>query len=229
MSKTHISGPLILTGQDGADGSALLLGIGTAADPATTSVAGKNFKEFRFESKATSGDSRGEYLRLYLAGAGVSGEALRAFTTVDDVAAANAHGAHISLNFATSGTITGQGIAGRNTLHLPPTALSSNVTLAAVQAEVYSDGSLSDPGGSTLLSFFRAVNDGHANGKADVDDDAVLFELNGFTAGSGHVVDNSDGSGGTTLDFTNIVTLKIRIGSTLYYIPAAQTIAVTGA
>ena len=226
----HLTGPLYIQGNGAeAEPSALIFGAGTSADPATTSSADKNFIEYRVQSSATSGDARGIYDRLYISGAGGGGEALRAFTTISNVAAANAHGAHISLSFGTSGTVTGQGIAGRNTLHLPTTALASNVTLAAVQAEIYSDGSTSDPGGSTLLSFFRAVNGGNANGRADVDDDAVLMELIGFTAGASNMVDNSDGTGGTTLDFDNVVKLRIRIGSTLYYIPAAQSINVTGA
>ena len=220
---THITGPLIMNGQGGAENDSVVLGIGTSTSPAVCDTASTNFKEFRFDCGATSGDARGEYLRLYITGAGGGGEALRAFTTVNDVAAATVHGAHISLNFGTSGTVTGQGIAGRNTLHLPTTALTSNVTLAALQAEIWSDGSTSDPGGSTLLSFFRAVNGGHANGKADVDDDAMLLEMNGFTLGSGNLV-SANTAGKSTLDFTNWVLLKIRIGSTIHYIPAAQTI-----
>lgn len=214
MGATHFSGPIVITGQGGSNSAGLLGGIGTAADPATSATAGAIFTEYRLESTATSGDARGEYLRLYLSGAGGGGEAFRAFTTVNDVAAASAHGAHISLNFGTSGTVTGQGIAGRFTLHLPTTALTSNVTMGAVQAEIWSDGSTSDPGGSTLLSYFRAVNGGNASGKADVDDDAVLFELSGFTAGAAKTF-----STGTTVLSNMVASLKIRVGSTLYYIP----------
>ena len=215
-----------LDGNDAGDPSALLFGAGTAASPATTATADKNFLEFRVENSATSGDNRGLYLREYLSGAGGGGEAARIFTTVNNVAASTAHGAHISLNFGASGTVTGQGIAGRNTLHLPTTALSSNVTMAAVQAEIYSDGSTSDPGGSTKLSFFRAVNARHASGMADVDDDANLFELIGFTAGSGNLV-SANTAGKSTLDFTNWVLLRIDIAGTTHYIPAAQTIGAT--
>lgn len=214
MGATHFTGPLVITGQGGADSNGLIAGVGTAASPATSATAGAIFKEYRLESTATSGDARGEYLRLYISGAGGGGEALRAFTTVNDVAAANAHGAHISLNFGTSGTVTGQGIAGRFTLHMPTTALTSNVTMGAVQAEIWSDGSTSDPGGSTLLSFFRAVNGGNATGAADVDDDAVLFELNGFTSGAAKLF-----STGTTVVANMVASLKIRVGATLYYIP----------
>jgi len=211
MAKTHFSGPVVI-GKTGADGTALIGGIGTNASRETTATASANFFEYRLENSATSGDNRGEYLRLYLTGAGGGGEAMRIFTTVEDVAAANAHGAHISLNFGTSGTVTGQGIANRCTLHLPTTALASNVTLSAVQAEVYSDGSTSDPGGSTILSFFRAVNGGHASGMADVDDDAVLFDLQGFTDATGNLFLS-------TAPSTLAASLRVLVGSTTYYLP----------
>lgn len=193
---------------------ALVMGLGTSTARAVANVADKNFLSFYFENLATSGDNRGMYLRHYISGAGGGGEAARIFSTVNNVAAGTAHGAHISLSFGTSGTVTGQGIAARNTLHMPTTALSSNVTMSAVQAEIWSDGSTSDPGGSTLLSFFRAVNGGDATGAADVDDDAVLFELSGFTNSSGNLFQT-----GTTINPVAAGSLKIRVGSTLYYIP----------
>ena len=218
MAKTHFSGPLIITGQGGADGSALLGGIGTSASPATTATADKKFFEYRLENTATSGDNRGLYLRLYLGGAGGGGEAARIFTTVNDVAAGTAHGAHISLNFASTGTVTGTGVAMRATLHLPDVALTSNVTMAAVQAEIYSDGSDSDPGGSTLLSYFRAVNGGHADGIADVDDDVVLFDIQGHTIASGNMIEAST----TEANYSH--SIRILVGSTNYYLMAADSV-----
>lgn len=206
-----------LDGQGGGTSPALVFGVGLSSDPATTSTAGKNFLEFRTQSTATSGDSRGIYNRLYLAGAGVSGESLRSFTTVSDVAAATAHGAHISLSFGSTGTITGQGIATRSTLHLKNEALASNVTMAALQAEIYSDGADSDPGGSTKLSYLRCVNDGHANGIADVDDDANLIEIIGHTIGAGNMVV-------AEIDETKFShKIRINIGGTTYYLMACAT------
>src|SRR3972149_5419162 len=94
-----------------------LFGAGGVGSPFVDDTAGVIFKEFRLDCGATSGDARGEYLRLYITGTGGGGESFRAFTTVSDVVAATAHGAHISLNFGTSGRVTGQGIAMRGTLH----------------------------------------------------------------------------------------------------------------
>ena len=211
MGKTHFSGPVVV-GKTGADGTALIGGIGTNADRETTATASANFLEYRLENSATSGDNRGMYLRLYMTGAGGGGEAARIFTTVEDVAAGTAHGAHISLNFGTSGTVTGQGVAARCTLHLPNTALTSNVTMSAVQAEIYSDGSNADPGGSTILSLFRAVNGGHADGMADVDDDAVFFDVQGFADATGNLFLS-------TAPSTLAASLRCRVGTTTYYLP----------
>lgn len=216
MAATHFSGPVIVTGQGGADNDSLISGIGTSASPATSSSPGAMFKEYRLESTATSGDARGEYLRLYISGTGGGGEAFRAFTTVNNVVGASAHGAHISLNFGTSGRLTGQGIAMRGTLHMPATALpASNVTYSAVQAEIWSDAATSDPSGN-LLSFFRAVNGGDATGGADVDDDVALFDISGVTIATGNMVAAST----TEANYSHSV--RVRINGTNYYMMLAS-------
>lgn len=218
-----IYGKMALGGTTPATGS-IYGGAGSSSSKVSSSEADKNFLEFRFQNSATSGDNRGIYLRLYLTGAGGGGEALRAFTTVQDVAAGTAHGAHISLNFGDTGTVTGQGIAGRNTLHMPDVALTSNVTMAALQAEIYADGSDTDPGGSTILSFIRTAVGGHADGIADIEDDAAWVEFNGFTAASGNVI-GANTADECQLNFTNWVPIRIKIGSTVHYLVAAQTVA----
>jgi hypothetical protein len=206
-----------LDGGGGGANSALVFGAGTAALPATSATAGAIFLEFRTKATATSGDARGIYNRLYISGAGGGGEALRNFTTVDNVAAATAHGSHTSINFGTTGTVTGQAIASRNTLHLKNEALTGNVTYAALQAEIYSDGADSDPGGSTKLSYLRCVNDGHANGIADVDDDANLIEIIGHTIASGNMVE-------ADVDESKMShKIRINIDGTTYYLMACAT------
>lgn len=155
---------------------------GTLAARVTEDTADMKFLAFYFDNGATSGDNRGMYLRQYLTGAGGGGEAARIFTTCEDVACGTAHGAHISLNFGTSGSLTGLGAAMRGTLHIPQTNNWAGGNCAAIQAEIFSDHADSDPVGMTGLSFFRVVNDGSA--KDDVDDDAVFFDLVGVTSGA---------------------------------------------
>ncbi len=167
--------------------SAILMAAGASSTRATTATANKNFFEFRVENTATSGDNRGIYNRLYLGGAAGGGESLRSFTTVDDVAASTAHGAHISLNFGTTGSITGQGIAMRGTLHIPNSALTAG-TYAAVQAELWADGSSSDISGTTAHAVWRTVVGGDATGGAT----AVNFmdmSIPAAMIGSGTMVD----------------------------------------
>lgn len=126
-----------------------ILGGGTSTDPVLSSA---NDKMASFYTKHTgTGSVEGLYWRHYLAGAGSSGEALRAFTTVQAVAAANARGAHISLSFSAYATsyVTGEGRALKATLHLPNGALHANGTYSAFQAEVYLDGTDADPSAVT--------------------------------------------------------------------------------
>lgn len=207
--------------------SAFLHGGGTATYPLVSASAG-NFMSYYLSGSATSGAYRGMYLRLYNTGGGTAtSDALRVFNSVHNVTGSTHTGAHISLNFGTTGKLTGLGVASRNTLHIPNQAMSGGGTYAAMQAEIFSDGDDSDPAGMTRLALIRCVNDGTSNGKADVDDDAVLLDLDGFTAGSGNMVSANTASG-TTLVFTNWVTLRVNIGGTVHYIPAAQTIAASG-
>ncbi len=185
--KRFAVGNLALT-TEGANTAAVLHGLGTSTTPAKIGTADKNFIGYWMENSATSGSNRGVYLRFYLSGAAGSGECLRVFTTVKDVAAGTAHGAHLTLNFASSGSITGLGVASRNTLHVANAAAPANGTYAATQPEIYSDGSASDPTAVAELSFIRCVNGGDATGVGLVDDKAFFVVFSGGAAGSGNMI-----------------------------------------
>lgn len=148
------------------------------------------FDERRYDCGAATGTARGMYLRLYITGVmSGGGEALRAFTDCENVrVGGGVHGAHISLKFGASGSASGLAVANRCTLHLPTTALAAGGNYAAIQAEIWSDGTSSDAGAVQALSFFRVVNDGHANGIADVDDDVFLFDIIGGAQDDAHLV-----------------------------------------
>jgi len=165
-----------------------LIKAGTSSARVVEDTANMKFMSFYLDNGATSGDNRGLYLRLYLTGAGGGGEAARIFTTCEDVACGTAHGAHISLNFGSTGSVTGLGVANRNTIHVPDAALSGG-TYAATQAEIYADGSSSDISGATKYSFIRLVADGDATGIANIDANAFLFDMSGLTTASGRFVD----------------------------------------
>jgi hypothetical protein len=194
---------------------------GTALAPVTEDTADMKFVSFYFDNGATSGDNRGIYNRLALTGAGASGESLRSITAVTDVAAVDARGAHISLSFGATGTVTGSGQALTATLHIADQATQAG-TLSAITAEIYSDGDTSDPAGASL-SLIRFSTAG-GNGTADIDDDVALFDIDsGFTPGSGNLV-SAVTSATDVLDVQNWATIRIRISGTTYYIPIGTAI-----
>lgn len=164
----------------------VILGSGTSAAPCLGgTTSDKNFLSFYLSSAATTGTTRGMYLRTYLT-AGAGGEALRVFNTVSsNTPADTVNGAHISLNFgASAGNVTGLGTAARCTVHVPNRALTG--TGAAVQAEFFSDGASSDISGK--WAGLRIVNNGNATGIGKVDDAAYALSLSGFTAGAGNLI-----------------------------------------
>lgn len=202
--------------KNGADpANALLHGIGTTSSPATTATANKMFMEYRCSTTAASGDNRLQYLRYFLEGAG-GGECLRAATIVNNNVG-TAHGAHFGMEFeATAGgsECSGLGVGVRGTLTIPNVASwAPSGTYAAAMFEIYSDGTASDPAGMTELSVLRLANSGNATGAADVDTDAFLISVQGFTAGTGKVVEAGTGMGTVT------GTLKIKIGADTRYLP----------
>jgi len=208
----EISGKINHSGANGLTSSSPMVLAGTSSVPITTSAANIKFLQYYLETTATSGDNRAMYLRLYLSGAGAGGEAARIFTTINDVACGTAHGAHISLNFADSGELSGLGVASRNTLHIPDDAGWTGGNLSPLMAEIYSDGAASDPDGVTNLSYIQISNSGNANGIADVDDDVNLLSIQGHTVASGNmIVADTDET-----KFSHKA--RILVGSTPYYI-----------
>jgi len=219
---------LNVNGTGAAAASGLLLGGGTTADPVTTSTADAKFIELRCETTATSGDNRLAYLRYELGGTG-GGECLRALTRID-ANVGTAHGAHISLAFtATAGVseCSGLGVAARATLHIPNVASwAPTGTYSAGMFEIYSDGTASDPAGMTELSVLQLSNSGDGTGKADVDTDAFLLSVQGFTVGdeaADKVWINTITA--ATINAACTEALKIKVGSNTRYIPIATATA----
>lgn len=145
---------------EGANTAALLHGIGTTTTPASIgTTANKNFLGYWVKSTATTGDTRGMYLRLYLSAAG-SGEALRAYTTCDAANVATggtANGAHVSLNVTGSGTISGQANAIRATLDVAQD-LTPGGTLAAISAEFVAGTGVTLPTNRSLIRLIDSAN-----------------------------------------------------------------------
>jgi hypothetical protein len=156
-----------------------------------SSTANIRFLNLLNTTSATSGDNRGIYNRLYMTGAGGSGESLRTYTDIVGVAVGTAHGAHISLGMGestTGGSVTGLGVAMRATLGLPDVALGAAGTYAAIMPEIYAFGASSSPAAVTELSFIRCVAGGDSTGRGAIDDKAYLFVIDGVAEGAGNMV-----------------------------------------
>jgi hypothetical protein len=112
--------------------------------------------------------------------------------------------------YGASGRTTGLGSAFVAELTL--SAGTSSGTYAPVEIELNAPASAST---GTLTSFIHASTQG-AN-VAAVDDNAVFFNLQGVTAGSGHIFQT-----GTTLG-TAGATIKVRVGNNNFFLPLYAT------
>ena len=214
-SSGNISVPGVIAPKAGDSGgtlaaaNAILMGRGTSAKPALTSVANKCFLEFRTKSSATSGDSRGYYHRHEIGGAGGGGEALRAFAKVT-AAATTCRGAHISVDMHADGSCSGFG-AGVDAQVLFGAAAYGN-TLTALNAELYgSEGATISVAGSA--SFLRCVIGGDSTAIASISSNAAFLSF-ANAAGSGKIVDSD------ITALTGKAGLRVYVNGALYgYIP----------
>lgn len=211
---------VIATGQKlGSSGAtaanAILMGVGTSANPSTTSTADKVFIELRTQSTATSGTSRCLYMRHDLAGAGQSGECLRAFTDLT-AAVSTARGAHISVQAGATGYVTGLAAGVDAQLYIKNEVLPAGGTYTGLNVEIYSTGSTTAVSAVTAMSAIRVALGGDGTGAGRVDDKASLILLTGGANGSGNIV--SDAGNEPTW---NSATHKIRCsmnGTTMYLV-----------
>jgi len=207
------AGTFSFTGSGGAaSANSLLMGVGTSASPATTAVASKVFMEFRTQSSATSGDSRCLYMRHDLSGAAGGGEALRAFTKVS-AACSTARGAHISLDMAAAGTLSGFGAGIDSQLMLGGAGYSG--TLTALNLELYGNASaqVSVAGGT---SFLRCNIGGDSTAVTNISTNGAFLSL-ANAAGSGLMLDSD------ITALTGKAALRVYVAGSLYgYIPVVS-------
>lgn len=142
-----------------------VFGGGTDAAPLAHATAG-HFIEFRTESTATSGTSRGLYFAHSSEGAGQDNDAIRIYARTRAALTGN-HGAHISIDYDAGGSISGLGTAFRCTHHIPNRGLTGG-NLAALSAEFWMDGS-SSSADTTNASILRLGVNGDATGQGSVE------------------------------------------------------------
>jgi len=158
----------------------------------------------------------GLYVRDYIAAAAKSNDAFRAFATVQNVAAATVRGAHVSLSFGASGSVSGLGAALECTLHMPSAGGMAG-TNYAIKAAINSDGALADPAGATTIAFLGFVQQGTQAGLDDFEDDGVVFDFSGFNADADNLHILSSVSLAELPAST--VGLRCKVGASLYYLP----------
>lgn len=189
--------PVTFSAGGGALCQGTLAGAGSAADRVGNAATAGNFLEFRLDDSATSGISRGLYMRLYRSAAGTAtGEVIRSFLTVE-AAVANACSTHMSLNWGASGSVSaiGSAAAAATTLHVYNGATARG-TQWGHNVQIHSDGASSDISGTTAHAILSIQATGNATG-ADLVKNAMAFSNIGTNSGSSGymIVDGSHDAG----------------------------------
>ena len=179
-------------------------------------AASTTFRHYRYDCGATSGFSQGMYLRLAVTGAAAGGQAARLFTTVDDVSGSTARGAHISLDFDATGSLTGLGAAMDATLHIPNAAMAANGEYAAISADINADGAASDPAAVAQLSYIRASLQGDGTGQDAIDDVANFIAFTGQDVGANNMIFTNAALAATHL-------IRCSLNGVAFYLMATDT------
>lgn len=137
----------------------LLAGAGTSGAKSSLGATAGNALSFYLDATHTTGDMRGEYMRLYFSGAGGSGEAARIFSTINNVSVATGgtvNGAHISIGTAgASAAVSGAANALRCTFGIAAASVNIGGTCATLQLDTDFDTAVTVP---PNFAFIRFVN-----------------------------------------------------------------------
>jgi len=171
----------------GADcATALLIGVGTSADPALTAASNVNFMEVRGKTTATSGANHGFYFGLEGNGTGAYPIPFRGRAYLTG-ACGNAHGGAFTLeDDATVGKVTGLGTGCRMNWVLGNAAQEAGGTYYGAMAEIYCNGNASDPSPVARYACLAIGANGDATGAARVKN-AIDFHSTGADA-SGNMI-----------------------------------------
>lgn len=193
MSRTTFSGPV--KSDNGFEGSFIgTLAITSSGNTITT------------VNTATSGTFQPLLVDTTMSGAGADGGRAKFAMSTNVALGSFSNALKAEVTYGASGRTTGLGSAFVAEMTL--SAGTSSGTYAPLEIELNAPASAST---GTLTSFIHISTQG-AN-VAAVDSNAVLFNLQGVTAGSGKLLQT-----GTTLA-SAAATLKCRVGSTTYYLP----------
>lgn len=193
MAATHFSGPVV--SDNGFVGAlAGTLAITSSGNTITTT------------NTATSGTYQPLVVNTTMSGAGADGGRAKFAMSTNVALGSFSNALKAEVTYGASGSTTGLGSAFVAELTL--SAGTSSGTYAPLEIELNAPASAST---GTLTSFIHISTQG-AN-VAAVDTNAVLFNLQGVTAGSGKMFQT-----GTTLA-SAAATIKCKVGNTTYYLP----------
>ena len=127
---------------------------GTESSEVSTATADRKFLSMYVKSTAATGDARGIYARLNLAGTATAGygDAIRALGYVTGTGYGYASGMHSTLRIGTSATVTGSGAGLRATLEADAQTRTLSGALAALQVDSYIGANNTMP---TIHGFIR--------------------------------------------------------------------------
>lgn len=158
-STLAVTGATTLTGAIdlGTASSGLIMGAGASGSNHSLGSTAGNALEWYLNATHTTGDMRGEYLRLYFSGAGGSGEAARIFSTINGVSVATGgtvNGAHISLGTAgASAAVSGAANALRATFGIAAASTNIGGTCAVIQVDTDFAAGVTLPSNFAFLRF----------------------------------------------------------------------------
>jgi hypothetical protein len=150
IHEKYIAGRLIYYNTGNAGG----IDYGTEATQVSTASADRKFVSIYVKSTAATGDARGIYARLNLAGTATSGygDAIRALGYVTGTGYSYASGTHSTLRIGTGATVTGSGAGLRATLEADAQTRTLSGALAALQVDSYVGANNTMP---TVHGFIR--------------------------------------------------------------------------
>jgi len=195
----------------GADAAAALLaGVGTTANPATTAVADQNFLEFRTQSSAVTGDARGLYMQLDQTGVGGGGDAVRGRALVTAAGTGGTiDGGSFTLEY-NGGSVAGQGTGCRSNVVLPNAASGAGTVWGGMSE--FALGGTSFVNGLTdhAIHAFGTIGGDAATRDAQI---TKLFKVYGHTSTSGGIYYANGGVVGS-----KAASLKIDVDGVDYWI-----------
>ena len=175
IHQKYIAGRLIYYNTGNAGG----IDYGTEAVQVTTASADRKFVSIYVKSTCATGDARGIYARLNLAGTATDGygDAIRALGYVTGTGYAYASGTHATLRIGTGATVAGSGAGLRTTLEADAATRTLSGALASLQVDSFigADNTMPTIHGFIRFSDVGSVRLSHLFVLPDVAGSATVF------------------------------------------------------